>query len=84
MTLSSWLSSETLMRKCFGGVPMIEEILLCLMKIIFSIAWVVTGRHLDGCTVSALNSAFFSWYCSVSDGSPMEVMSSGHYCVINK
>lgn len=54
MTLCSWLSSETLMRKCFG-VSMIEEILLCLMRIIFSVAWVGTGRHLDGCPVFALS-----------------------------
>lgn len=53
MTLCSWLSSEILMRKCFGGVLMIEEILLCLLRITFSIAWVVTGWHWDGCPVSA-------------------------------
>ena len=61
MTLCSWLSSETLMRKCFG-VSMIEEILLCLMRIIFSIAWVGTGRRLDGCPVFALSTSLLGWY----------------------
>lgn len=59
---------------------MIEEILLCLLRIIFSIAWVLTGRHLDGCPVFT---SFLSWYHCAHDGSPSsEVMLSGHYSMI--
>lgn len=77
MTLCSWLSSETLMRKCFGVVPMIKDISLCLRRIIFSTTWVVTSRHLDGCPVFAL-------HLCVYDGTPsLEVMSGGHYCMLS-
>lgn len=72
-----------LMRKCFGGVLMTEEILLCLLRIIFSIAWVLTGRQLDGCPVFALSTSFLSWHPCALNGSPsLEVMLSGHYSVI--
>lgn len=68
------------MRECFGGVPMIEEVLLCLLKVIFSIAWVVTGRHLAGCPGFAL-STFHFWVGTICgyDGSPsLGVRSNGH------
>lgn len=84
MTLCSWLSSETLMRKCFGIVPMIKDISLCLRRIIFSTAWVVTGRHLDGCLVFALNTLLLGCYLCVYNGTPsLEVMSGGHYCMLS-
>lgn len=63
---------------------MIEEVLLCLLKIIFSIAWVVTGRHLAGCPCFAPSTSFLSWYHCGNDGSPsLEVMSGGHYYMID-
>lgn len=73
-----------LMRKCFGEVLMIEEISLCLLRIIFSIAWVLTGRHLDGCPVFALSASFLSfvYHCAHAGSPSSEVMLSGHYSMI--
>lgn len=63
---------------------MIEKVLLCLLKIIFSIAWVVTGRHLAGCPCFALSTSFLRWHHCGNYGNPsLEVMSDGHYYMID-
>lgn len=82
MQLCSWLSPEILMRTCFGGDLMTEEILLCPLRVTFSIAWAVTGWHLDRCPVFAQGLHFRAGAVLHMMGASLEGRLSRHYDMV--